>query len=400
MAGLHRTRVADPRRHRPRGLHRGVHVRRGARARPVRPRRGAHRRARGQGHPAPGRLPVCRAAASRDGAAVPGEGGRPPGRLVRGLRHDAPPGGAPRARPGDRARAASAAPAFSTSRRACWPCRPRRPSGSATTWSSPTASTTRCAGLRLADGSLTLLAGTGRQLRERSGSGPALEAGPLDAVGRRVVHRPRRHRDGRHPPALGAAPGRRPGATARWRSWAGPPPRASATEPADEAWFAQPSGLAVSADGRRLWVADSETSALRSLDLTDEGFVVETHVGQGLFDFGHRDGPAEQALLQHPLGVTVLPDGSVAVSDTYNGAVRRFDPVARRGVDPGHRARASPATRSSRPTTTAPASWSWSRRPTSWSESRCRRRPSGSTAWPARRSGRARRSPPAPSASA
>jgi hypothetical protein len=49
-------------------------------------------------------------------------------------------------------------------------------------------------------------------------------------------------------------------------------------------------------------------------------------VGTGLFDFGHRDGPAADALLQHPLGVTVLPDGSVAVCDTYNGAVRRFDP--------------------------------------------------------------------------
>jgi hypothetical protein len=39
-----------------------------------------------------------------------------------------------------------------------------------------------------------------------------------------------------------------------------------------------------------------------------------------------RDGKAEEALLQHPLGVTVLPDGSVAIADTYNGAVRRFDP--------------------------------------------------------------------------
>ncbi len=37
--------------------------------------------------------------------------------------------------------------------------------------------------------------------------------------------------------------------------------------------------------------------------------------------------PADQALLQHPLGVTVLPDGSVAVCDTYNGAVRRYDPA-------------------------------------------------------------------------
>ena len=97
---------------------------------------------------------------------------------------------------------------------------------------------------------------------------------------------------------------------------------------AHDAWFAQPSGLAASADGRRLWVADSETSALRSLTLDRAtGFEVTTHVGQGLFDFGHRDGAADQALLQHPLGVTVLPDGSVAVSDTYNGAVRRFDPV-------------------------------------------------------------------------
>jgi hypothetical protein len=54
---------------------------------------------------------------------------------------------------------------------------------------------------------------------------------------------------------------------------------------------------------------------------------VSTLVGTGLFDFGFRDGPAAEALLQHPLGVTVLPDGSVAVSDTYNGAVRRFDPA-------------------------------------------------------------------------
>jgi hypothetical protein len=35
-----------------------------------------------------------------------------------------------------------------------------------------------------------------------------------------------------------------------------------------------------------------------------------------------------QARLQHPLGVTMLPDGSVAVLDTYNGAVRRYDPVS------------------------------------------------------------------------
>ncbi|WP_019356824.1 NHL domain-containing thioredoxin family protein [Streptomyces sp. AA1529] len=114
--------------------------------------------------------------------------------------------------------------------------------------------------------------------------------------------------------------------------------------PAAEAWFAQPSGLAVAADGSRLWVADSETSALRWIERerahgaggagssgadgrTGGGFVVRTAVGTGLFDFGHRDGPADQALLQHPLGVTALPDGSVAVCDTYNHALRRYDPA-------------------------------------------------------------------------
>ncbi|MFI2313834.1 alkyl hydroperoxide reductase [Streptomyces sp. CB00072] len=95
--------------------------------------------------------------------------------------------------------------------------------------------------------------------------------------------------------------------------------------PAAEAWFAQPSGLAVSADGERLWVADSETSSLRWVDRDEH---VRTAVGTGLFDFGHRDGGADQALLQHPLGVTALPDGSVAISDTYNHALRRYDPAS------------------------------------------------------------------------
>jgi len=87
------------------------------------------------------------------------------------------------------------------------------------------------------------------------------------------------------------------------------------------AWFAQTSGLA--ADGDRLWIADSETSSLRVIS---DGRV-DTVVGHGLFDFGFRDGGREDALLQHPLGVAVLADGTIALADTYNGAVRRFDPA-------------------------------------------------------------------------
>jgi thiol-disulfide isomerase/thioredoxin/sugar lactone lactonase YvrE len=91
--------------------------------------------------------------------------------------------------------------------------------------------------------------------------------------------------------------------------------------PLNEVWMAQPSGLSVSADGSLLWIADSESSALRYVDVG----LMYTVVGQGLFDFGHMDGPADRALLQHPLGVCALPDGSVLVADTYNGAVRRYD---------------------------------------------------------------------------
>jgi thiol-disulfide isomerase/thioredoxin len=93
---------------------------------------------------------------------------------------------------------------------------------------------------------------------------------------------------------------------------------------AADAWLAQPSGLAV--DGDRLWFVDSETSALRRLDADG---TIGTAVGEGLFDFGHVDGPAADARFQHPLGVSVLPGGAVAVLDTYNGAVRRYDPATR-----------------------------------------------------------------------
>lgn len=89
--------------------------------------------------------------------------------------------------------------------------------------------------------------------------------------------------------------------------------------PVQMAALAQPSGLAP--DGEKLWFVDSETSSLRYLDRAGRVF---TAVGTGLFDFGYEDGPAEDALLQHPLGVVVTPRGPV-VCDTYNSALRRYD---------------------------------------------------------------------------
>lgn len=94
--------------------------------------------------------------------------------------------------------------------------------------------------------------------------------------------------------------------------------------PRREAGFNQPSGLALK-DGV-LYVADSEASAVRAIDLTSGA--VTTVVGTGLFDFGDVDGAGDAVRLQHPLGVSVGPD-AVFVADTYNGKIKRLDPATR-----------------------------------------------------------------------
>ena len=86
--------------------------------------------------------------------------------------------------------------------------------------------------------------------------------------------------------------------------------------------LSQPSGL--SQQGNRLYFVDSETSSLR---VFEKGFV-KTLVGKGLFQFGFQDGPAEQALLQHPLGVWAEQD-KVWIADTYNHSLRIYDPIAK-----------------------------------------------------------------------
>lgn len=89
--------------------------------------------------------------------------------------------------------------------------------------------------------------------------------------------------------------------------------------------LAQPSGLSL-ADGR-LYFADSESSAVRVADMIQDR--VETIVGQGLFDFGDRDGAGRQVLLQHDLGIAYY-DGVVYVADTYNNKIKAIDPATRR----------------------------------------------------------------------
>ncbi len=90
--------------------------------------------------------------------------------------------------------------------------------------------------------------------------------------------------------------------------------------------FAQPSGLAT--DGKRLFVADSETSSIRSVPLVGTAGNVTTIVGEGLFEFGDRNGVGKEVRLQHALGVAHL-DGKLYVADTYNSKIKIIDPVKR-----------------------------------------------------------------------
>jgi thiol-disulfide isomerase/thioredoxin len=90
--------------------------------------------------------------------------------------------------------------------------------------------------------------------------------------------------------------------------------------PAREAHLAQPSGLtAIAADA--IAFADAEVSALRVI----RDGRVETLVGTGLFDWGSDDGDRTGARLQHPLGVAALAGGAIAVADTFNSLLRIWE---------------------------------------------------------------------------
>ncbi len=86
--------------------------------------------------------------------------------------------------------------------------------------------------------------------------------------------------------------------------------------------FAQPSGLTT--DGKSLYVADSEVSAVRKLSIDGNGRV-ETLIGEGLFEFGDKDGTGKEVRIQHALGV-MAHEGKIMIADTYNNKLKLLDP--------------------------------------------------------------------------
>src|SRR5687767_6146410 len=93
-----------------------------------------------------------------------------------------------------------------------------------------------------------------------------------------------------------------------------------------EAAFAQPSGIA--SDGKRLYIADSESNIIRAIDVANGQ--VETLVGGDLFEFGDKDGTGDDVRLQHPLGVLANGD-KIFIADTYNHKIKELD-VKQRSV--------------------------------------------------------------------
>jgi thiol-disulfide isomerase/thioredoxin/DNA-binding beta-propeller fold protein YncE len=92
---------------------------------------------------------------------------------------------------------------------------------------------------------------------------------------------------------------------------------------AASASMAQPSGLALSADGGTLFLADCESSAIRTITLTRDPQLM-TIIGAGLFDFGWVNGDFRNARLQHALGLAV-EGNRLLVADTYNSSIREID---------------------------------------------------------------------------
>ncbi len=94
--------------------------------------------------------------------------------------------------------------------------------------------------------------------------------------------------------------------------------------PAKEAELAQPSGISLDPNGR-LYFADSEGSSIRFIELNERKVVTLAGAGNSLFDFGAVDAIGKEARFQHPLGVK-YHNGKLYVADTYNHRIREIDP--------------------------------------------------------------------------
>lgn len=98
--------------------------------------------------------------------------------------------------------------------------------------------------------------------------------------------------------------------------------------------FAQPSGISLSPDMTEAYIADSESSSIRALNLESGGSRLlaggDAFIAENLFRFGDNDGAGSEVLLQHPLGVFCSKDGQIYIADSYNHKIKKLDPATKR----------------------------------------------------------------------
>ncbi|KAM3229256.1 hypothetical protein ACQJBY_060257 [Aegilops geniculata] len=98
--------------------------------------------------------------------------------------------------------------------------------------------------------------------------------------------------------------------------------------------FAQPSGISLDPELRELFVADSESSSIRAVNLKSGGSRWlaggDPNFPDNLFRFGDHDGTGWDVLLQHPLGVVYASDNQIYVADSYNHKIKKLDPVTKK----------------------------------------------------------------------
>jgi DNA-binding beta-propeller fold protein YncE len=94
--------------------------------------------------------------------------------------------------------------------------------------------------------------------------------------------------------------------------------------PAAQATFDGPKGIVTSADGKTVYVVDTENHAIRAIDLTSG--IISTVAGRGPKQAGSAGdgGPATEATMNRPHGICVGPQGEVFVGDTLSHRVRKF----------------------------------------------------------------------------